>query len=552
MQRQLNRKRPEIFAQLATVAHGLIIIQFRALATMNKRRLLLCITLLGSAVWLWISSPHSEELAQDPHKLFESPQSVSSSLTLPHAELSKTNRNVVKQNQDLISLTEKSDDAYIGTSPSSQTLEDTEQALLNAFERNRTTAIISTDNDKDGTGKNRKPELNQQIHQQLQTVIYSWQLTQGSPISYELNLNQLFSDPDDDFLTTRIDLRASGLSISNNSTLLIQGTPELQTEPSHLTVSVRDSYHGDDQQAWVSAHFALPDIEASIEEQEHPLVGDVVYRLESAKQHAGVSYNFEVVFCEAFKFINDVVYYAKSATRTSCPNENQLRDIGHYQINGNQLTISSSESSFHAQQVWDLKKEYSSVQQKGVTNYFTTIYADEKYESYTLQKSKAAMEAKINIHTGQYEYQSATFDYLILTPKQEYLLVYAGNYIYQRENMGSNGEFMDSDLNIHGYDISLNCQSIGPFFQSSVMAGKGNYDIDIVSSSTHPNNTYSFHCGEFPSNQHFSLFTDLTYSPYDEFIDGNIYSYIFRPKPEYAHLYEELKMNFIYQSPTRK
>lgn len=518
---------------------------------MNKRRLLLCVTLFGSAAWLWISSTYSEELTATLSERSKQPQSADSSLEQPHPEVSNATLNMVKKNPKNIPLTEKFDAANVHASPLNQEQKNSEQALLDAFEPNSTTVIVSTDDNNDGTGQNRKPELNQQIHQQLQTVIYSWQLTQGSPISYELNLNQLFSDPDDDFLTTRIDLSASGLSISNNGALLIQGTPELQTELSRLTVSVRDSYHGDDQQAWVSAHFSLPEVEASTEEQEHPLIGDIVYRLESAKQHAGVSYNYEVVFCEAFKFINDVVYYAKSTAKTSCPNENQLRDIGHYQINGNQLIISSNESSFHAQQVWDLKKEYSSVQQKGVTNYFTTIYDGEKYESYTLQKSKAAMEAKINIHTGQYEYQSATFDYLILTPKQEYLLVYAGNYIYQRENIGSNGEFMDSDLNIHGYDISLNCQYVGPFFQSSVMAGKGNYDIDIVSSSTHPENTYSFHCGEFPSNQRFSLFTDLTYSPYDEFIDGNVYSYIFRPKPEYAHLYEELKMNFVYHSPTR-
>ena len=38
-------------------------------------------------------------------------------------------------------------------------------------------------------------------------------------------------------------------------------------------------------------------------------------------------------------------------------------------------------------------------------------------------------------------------------------------------------------------------------------------------------------------------------TPYDEFVDGGIYSYILKPKPEYAHLVEEFKVNLIYHAP---
>ncbi|MCV5640684.1 hypothetical protein OFN49_37950, partial [Escherichia coli] len=52
--------------------------------------------------------------------------------------------------------------------------------------------------------ENNKPIINLTVEQQLQTIIYAWELKQNSPVSYSLNLNQLFEDPDGDLLTTQI------------------------------------------------------------------------------------------------------------------------------------------------------------------------------------------------------------------------------------------------------------------------------------------------------------------------------------------------------------
>ncbi|XAW89594.1 hypothetical protein ABDK09_07760 [Vibrio sp. CDRSL-10 TSBA] len=57
-------------------------------------------------------------------------------------------------------------------------------------------------------------------------------------------------------------------------------------------------------------------------------------------------------------------------------------------------------------------------------------------------------------------------------------------------------------------------------------------------------------CYEFDSHQRpVSLSSDLEYSEYDIPLEGEIYTYILRPRPEYTQWLETLKINLIYHQP---
>lgn len=78
-----------------------------------------------------------------------------------------------------------------------------------------TQTYISSNQNNDATN-NGKPIINLAVEQQLQTIIFGWELTQNNPINYSLGLDQLFEDPEGDLLTTRIWLEnANGLSVLN-------------------------------------------------------------------------------------------------------------------------------------------------------------------------------------------------------------------------------------------------------------------------------------------------------------------------------------------------
>ncbi|MDW2121949.1 hypothetical protein R7R25_25445, partial [Vibrio sp. 2026] len=85
-----------------------------------------------------------------------------------------------------------------------------------------------------------------------------------------------------------------------------------------------------------------------------------------------------------------------------------------------------------------------------------------------------------------------------------------------------------------------------------VIAGQGDYQVDIISDPNPYDPTYLIDCYEYisnPTTRQQSLAFDLSYSPYDELLDGEVYSYILRPKPELADRVEEFKINMIYHSP---
>lgn len=179
---------------------------------------------------------------------------------------------------------------------------------------------------------NSKPIINLSVEQQLQTIIYGWELTQNKPISNSLSLNQLFEDPDGDLLTTRIWLEnANGLQVLNQGQIVVQGAPEEIDQTTYLAVAARDNHHGEEDYAWVTTRFELPVVKEEQNNTDHPLVGDIVYRLETTQNLGGIAYAYEVVYCEAFQFENEEVYFAASNNKRLCPEKGALKKSGSLQ-----------------------------------------------------------------------------------------------------------------------------------------------------------------------------------------------------------------------------
>ena len=413
-----------------------------------------------------------------------------------------------------------------------------------------TQTYVSSNANNDATN-NGKPIINLAVEQQLQTIIFGWELTQNKPISNSLSLNQLFEDPDGDLLTTRIWLEnANGLQVLNQGQIVVQGAPEEIDQTTYLAVAARDNHHGEEDYAWVTTRFELPVVKEEQNNTDHPLVGDIVYRLETTQNLGGIAYAYEVVYCEAFQFENEEVYFAASNNKRLCPEKGALKKVGYYKISDDSLIVSAN----GARQIWTTKKVYPSQVHKETQNYFTTVFDGKQFESYTMQKNKQSMEKRINAPTGRYLYQISFFDYLLPRPNGDYLVAEIGNYIYHHgtQVVGPHGESIDSDLNLRTYNPNLYCADVAIWYGSHVIAGQGDYQVDIISDPNPYDPTYLIDCYEYisnPTTRQQSLAFDLSYSPYDELLDGEVYSYILRPLPQYANSVEELKMNMIYYEP---
>ncbi len=399
---------------------------------------------------------------------------------------------------------------------------------------------------------NRKPHINPLAYQRLQKELSGWELVEDKPTQFRLWIADLFDDAEHDFLSTRVELQLQGVKMSGSSTLIFKGIPKTTDSP-QLKISAKDHHHGDDGDAWVSAIFDLSMI-SSASINTHPLEGETVYRLETTNHLNGRYTLYDVVYCEAFKFVQQEVFYAASNNKTQCPPDEQLIQVGTYTVDADQLNVYSQLSSLDTQQTWKLQKQYPSVKHPGVTNYFVSVYNGKQFESYTMQKKRSAMEQRINAPTGQYLYQIAFFDYLLPLPNGEYLVSEIGNFLYHHgtEVVGPLGEHIDSDLNLRTYERSLRCADIAVWYDSHAIAGQGDYQIDIISDPFPYDPTYQIDCYEYTSNLatgQQSLAFDLNYSPYDELLPGEVYSYVLRPKPQFAQWVEEIKLNLIYHPP---
>ncbi|MCV5246264.1 hypothetical protein OFC58_37275, partial [Escherichia coli] len=58
-----------------------------------------------------------------------------------------------------------------------------------------------------------------------------------------------------------------------------------------------------------------------------------------------------------------------------------------------------------------------------------------------------------------------------------------GNYIYHHgtQVIGPHGESIDSDLNLRTYNPNLYCADVAIWYGSHVIAGQGDYQVDIIS-----------------------------------------------------------------------
>ncbi|WP_440886885.1 hypothetical protein [Vibrio sp. WZ-1] len=388
---------------------------------------------------------------------------------------------------------------------------------------------------------NGKPIINLAVEQQLQTIIFGWELAQNNPINYSLGLEQLFEDPEGDLLTTRIWLEnANGLSVLNQGQIMLQGAPKAFGQTTHLAVSARDDHHGTEDHAWVTTRFELP---AVIEEQnntEHPLIDGIVYRLETTTFLGGKKYAYEVVYCEAFQFIEEQVFYAAANNKTRCPEEHELKKVGHYKISDDSLIVQAN----GVQQIWTTKKVYTSLVHKETENYFITIFDNNHFESYTMQKNKRSMEERLNVNTGEKLYQYNLFDLLIPTAGG-YRHALAGNYIFDRRHAQDSEYYdgFDSDLNIVTSNSDLFAHEFCQFWDTSIVAGEGMFG-EVISYS---NNT---DCATAPKPSAYAyVYFNNDYHANDEFLQEEVYSYILRPRPQFASKVEELKINMIYHHP---
>lgn len=456
----------------------------------------------------------------------------------------------------LVTENEESDSTVIHTTahlPSESTLLKEAVFDLDPASHAYTTTVTIDTNDELQGSENRKPQLNQEVYQSLDDAIAGWELVNGVPINYSLAINNLFEDPDNDLLSIRVELSLSGVSAQLNGNLNIKGTPRVSELTPQLILSAKDSYHGDDEQAWTHARFSLPEIESGLL-LSHPLEGDVIYRLESSQNFRDQHTLYEVVYCEAFKFVNQEAFYAKANSKTRCPEEDQLNKIGSYVVEDDKLILSSNQSAFHAEQTWTLNHQYASKHLPDTTNYFVAVESNQNTESYTMQKQKESMEARINQVTGELRFQVKFHDYLLPKGDSDYQIVQLGTYLYDHktETAGPNGETVDSDLNIHAYGQNLSCSMLAHWYESGVVSGLGEYDIEIISTNIPLQPNHSVECFEYVSDNQtgqLSLNFNSNFSQYEKFVEGEVYSYILRPKPQFADKVEELKLNMVYRNP---
>ncbi|WP_072055342.1 hypothetical protein [Aliivibrio fischeri] len=519
---------------------------------MKKKALILLSisTIALSGLWLRspISSPSEHAVIAEPIPLPTIQNTPSREAFLSSFHKEKVSLNTVsKKDRDNDKNAEHSE--KINTRKTSPEEDRDADLEYNADKVQSLPQLSSTQ--KTGSVGNQKPKVDNDIQQQLQTMMYAWNLTQSTPVNYSFNINGLFYDEEHDFITTRVRFSYPGLSLINRGELTLVGSPIESDKPTQFIISAKDDYHGNKESAWTHVSFDLPSTEESNSSVEHPLIGHTLYRLETTNHFAGHSYEYEVVYCEAFKFINNLAYYAASTNKRTCPTEESLSEVGTYAIDDKHLIVTSSYSAFDAEQRWKILHSYESSFNKG-ESLLTTIHNGKEFETYTILKNKRAMESRLNVVTGQTPYQMEKFEYFFPTDKQgNYIKGTAGMYMMDSRLVNPNWFELDSDLNIHSDTHNMTCDFVVAFYQSSTMGGQGASGISITSSSIAPNYIDPLECEERINSDNGKRYAylDLDYSPYDEFVDGGIYSYILKPKPEYAHLVEEFKVNLIYHAP---
>ena len=410
------------------------------------------------------------------------------------------------------------------------------------------TETLVVADDKDRAARNQKPQVNPAVQQSIQHEINQWSFTENSPINYSIDVTGLFEDPDGDLLTTQINVNHPKFSVSNlGGRTSLQGTPKVGEAPTQLIARAKDDYHGSEESAWVTTSFSLPSISSGLEEDGlHPLIGETWYRLETNHQFAGKTYNYEKVYCEAFKFINDEVFFASSSNLTTCPSEHDLRKVGGYHVDGDTLVVSSNQSIFDTDMRWKILETYPD-HPTFTTAHVTQVKMGNEYETYTVA-SKAQIEQRINTVTGLEALQLTPLNYMYLANDGHYYLGWYGMHIsnYQLGNPDWPDQ-MDGDLNVQSYNTTVVCEDLLDKFDHFSVGGQGVYG-DIIG-QTVGEQLEPIECGLQPLGHLQYSYFDVDFFEFDKFKHGEVFSIILRPKKEWRHKVEEMKLNVRYLDP---
>ena len=106
---------------------------------------------------------------------------------------------------------------------------------------------------------------------------------------------------------------------------------------------------------------------------------------------------------------------------------------------------------------------------------------------------------------------------------------------------------MDGDINIQSYNTTVVCEDIFSKFDYLSVAGQGLYG-DIIG-QTMGENYEPMDCDERALGILQYSFLDVDFLQYEEFKHSEIFSIILRPKHEWRHKVEEIKLNVQYLSP---
>ncbi|EEX39457.1 hypothetical protein [Vibrio furnissii] len=392
---------------------------------------------------------------------------------------------------------------------------------------------------------NQPPELNQQAYQRISEDMATWQLSTTDSAHYQINIDDLFRDPEGDLITYRVSINSRSLKLALAQSLTLNGLVEPDLSAVTVLIEANDDHHQED--AWQSVSFTLANIDVEEQQDSQQLENKYLYRIHTTRELGGKRYDFDVLYCEGFYLDHGTVLYAMSQSRLTCPTPSDFKKVGYYQRRTQDIDFDLDSNTFMR---WTFRQSYTARMGSG-TNFLVTSYNGDRYETDTLMDVPAAAEARLNVTTGQYLYQTSRFDYLMLNEQHHYYWVSMMNYIYNRRL--DNPDYYqpaDSDLNITAEVGNLSCRQFEPYFAFSSLTGMTEYQQTLMVFSGDYYGNYPPACFEYQNPQRLTnLSSDLEYSEYDIPLDGEIYTYILRPRPEYAHLLETFKINLIYRQP---
>lgn len=397
------------------------------------------------------------------------------------------------------------------------------------------------------TTQNRPPHINQTYYEQLQQQIAGWVLPHGSAIHYSVAIEPLFIDPDGDLLSYRVELNSRALQVRSLTPLTLTGIADSQESELRLSISANDNQHGLESENWVTAHFSLPAIKPQPPLSDM-LIDQPLYRINTTRTLGSQRYPFHVLQCELFELKEGNVWYAAANHRRRCPQLEEMRIVATYQQQDEQIHLHFPAGKTAS---WQLRHHYPSHFYSDLMIYHITSNENGQEMAFSLFDQRVGAESRLNVDTGEYQYQGLNFDYLMLNAQQEFYPIGLFNYIFDVRHIQPNYyQPADSDLNVFHPTHSLFCRDIEPYWAYSSLIGSSHYQIPLISESGDRAGNYPPLCGEYVRTKtRIAVYLDHEFLAQDVPVAGEIYTYLLYPRPEYAHLLERFAINLIYHSP---